>query len=137
MPCGPHVSESAARFLTRAGGLPRVRDLDIPDFGVGPACVAVEYLDRQAQDALVATLSGGFPALLLGDSMAGKTRMAAEMLRRHYPDWHVWLPRVPAGPVAFFADPGARLRRTVVVLDELERFLAAGQRFEVWNGWIG
>ena len=124
------LTEATARFLTPKGELPLVKDVETTAFGVNPARVSVEYLDRQAQGALMRLLSDCVPTLLLGDSLAGKTRMAAEIVSRHYSDWHVWLPQVPAGPAAFFAVHEARLERTVVFLDELQRFLAPGQVFD-------
>lgn len=124
------LTEAAARFLTPKGELPLVQDVGMTAFGVNPARVSVGYLDRQVQGELVRLLSDCVPVLLLGDSLAGKTRLAAEMVSRHYPHWHVWLPQVPAGPAAFFASHEARLERTVVFLDELQRFLASGQEFD-------
>ena len=62
---------------------------------------------------------GGF-VLLIGGSSVGKTRCAAEAVRALLPDW--WLVH-PAGPGEVAALAAAPPARTVVWLDELQRYL--------------
>ena len=62
---------------------------------------------------------GGF-VLLVGGSSVGKTRCAAEAVKVLLPDW--WLVH-PAGPGEVAALAAAPLVRTVVWLDELQRYL--------------
>ena len=67
----------------------------------------------------VAEERGGF-VLLVGGSSAGKTRSAVEAVKALLPDW--WLVH-PAGPDQVAALAAAPPSRTVVWLDELQRYL--------------
>jgi len=62
---------------------------------------------------------GGF-VLLVGGSSVGKTRCAVEAVKALLPDW--WLVH-PAGPPEVTALAQAPPPRTVVWLDELQRYL--------------
>jgi TPR repeat protein len=113
---GPAVVEppgGAARV--RAGSL-RVR--------LHPAAAEVPYVRRDAEEALSAALSAGRAVLLVGPSMAGKTRLAAEVV-----EW-VCAGRplvIPAGKAELrglgTADP--QPRGCVIWLDDLDRLIAA------------
>ena len=82
------------------------RDVDAAEFGV-----------RAKVEA--AAQRGGF-VLLVGGSSVGKTRCAAEAVKALLPDW--WLVH-PAGPAEVAALAQAPPPRTVVWLDELQRYL--------------
>jgi hypothetical protein len=82
------------------------RDVDAAGFGVRARVAA-------------AAERGGF-VLLVGGSSVGKTRCAVEAVRALLPDW--WLVH-PAGPDHVAALARAPSPRTVVWLDELQRFL--------------
>ena len=82
------------------------RDIDADEFGVRARVTA-------------AAQRGGF-LLLVGGSSVGKTRSAYEVVRALLPDW--WLVH-PAGPAEVAALAQAPPPRTVVWLDELQRFL--------------
>jgi thioredoxin-like negative regulator of GroEL len=84
------------------------RDVDATEFGVR-ARVAV------------AAQRGGF-VLLVGGSSVGKTRCAFEAVKDLLPDW--WLVH-PPGPGEVAALAAALTPRTVVWLDELQRYLDA------------
>ncbi|WP_299039828.1 tetratricopeptide repeat protein [uncultured Pseudokineococcus sp.] len=56
--------------------------------------------------------------------MAGKTRMAAEVLREHFGDRPILLPSPPDG-LSQLAAHGAQPEGTIVWLDDLDRFLAS------------
>jgi hypothetical protein len=118
-PGGVRVSEADLRRLgVRAAiGVPGVpeeippeyvpRDIDAGGFGVRAKVAA-------------AAQRGGF-VLLVGGPLAGKTRTAAEAVKALLPDW--WLVH-PAGPTEVAALPRSPVPRTVVWLDELQRYLA-------------
>ena len=82
------------------------RDVDAAEFGV------------RAKVATAAS-RGGF-VLLVGGSSVGKTRSAVEAVKAALPDW--WLVH-PAGPAEVAALAVAPSPRTVVWLDELQRYL--------------
>ena len=89
--------------------------------------VPPEYVPRDADDgefglrAKVAAAAerGGF-VLLVGGSSVGKSRCAFEAVRALLPEW--WLVH-PAGPGDVAALAAAPVARTVVWLDELQRYL--------------
>ena len=86
-----------------------------------------EYVPRDADAAgagvrarvAAAAERGGF-VLLVGGSSVGKTRCAAEAVRALVPDWQLVHPAGPAEVAALAAAPPPR---TVVWLDELQRYL--------------
>ena len=82
------------------------RDVDAAEFGV-----------RARVEA--AARAGGF-VLLVGGSSVGKTRCAVEAVKALLPQW--WLVH-PAGPDQVTALAQAPPPRTVVWLDELQRYL--------------
>ena len=85
------------------------RDVDAAEFGVRAKVAA-------------AAKRGGF-VLLVGGSSVGKTRCAAEAVKVLLPDW--WLVH-PASPAEVAALAVASPPRTVVWLDELQRYLDGG-----------
>jgi thioredoxin-like negative regulator of GroEL len=82
------------------------RDVDAAEFGVRAKVGA-------------AAQRGGF-VLLVGGSSVGKTRCAVETVKALLPDW--WLIH-PGGPAEVHALAQAPPQRTVVWLDELQRYL--------------
>ena len=92
-----------------------------------PDEVPPEYVPRDADAAeygvrarvAAAAQRGGF-VLLVGGSSVGKTRCAVEAVKALLPDW--WLVH-PAGPAEVAALAAAPPPRTVVWLDELQRYL--------------
>jgi len=120
------------------GGV-RVSDADPRRLGVHAALsvpgvpdeVPPEYVPRDIDEAKngvrvsVATAAerGGF-VLLVGGSCVGKTRCAVEAIRALLPDWWLVHPADPAEVAALAAAPSPR---TVVWLDELQRYLDGDQ----------
>ena len=92
-----------------------------------PDEVPPEYVPRDVDAAesgvrakvAAAAQRGGF-VLLVGGSSVGKTRCAVEAVKALLPDW--WLVH-PAGPAEVAALAQAPSPRTVVWLDELQRYL--------------
>ena len=113
----------------------RVSDADPRRLGVHAAIsvpgvpddVLPEYVSRDADDAefgirakvASAAKHGGF-VLLVGGSSVGKTRGVMEAVRALLPDW--WLVH-PAGAAEVATLAAAPTPRTVVWLDELQRYL--------------
>jgi Domain of unknown function (DUF4062) len=118
-----------------AAGRVRVSEVDPRRLGVHAAIsvpgvpddVPPEYVPRDADAAghgvrarvAAAATRGGF-VLLVGGSSVGKTRCAAEAVRALLPDWWLVHPAGPAEVAVLAATPPAR---TVVWLDELQRYL--------------
>ena len=123
---GPRVRVGAAN-LRLLGVHEAIRVSGVPD-EVPPEYVprdidAAEFVDA-AEFGLRARVGaaarrGGF-VLLVGGSSVGKTRCAAEAVKAMLPDW--WLVH-PAGPDGVTALALALPPRTVVWLDELQRYL--------------
>ena len=127
--------EHAQAVAVLAGRRVRVGDADPRLLGVHatisvsgvPDEVLPEYVPRDVDAAEFgvwakvkeAAQRGGF-VLLVGGSSVGKTRCAAEAVKTLLPDW--WLVH-PAGPTEVTALAQAPPPRTVVWLDELQRYL--------------
>jgi tetratricopeptide (TPR) repeat protein len=93
---------------------------DQADSGEAPA-----YIPRDQDGELRELLAAGGFVLLVGDSTAGKTRMAFEALHATLPDHSLIAPDgVDAIPDA--VSQAADERRCVLWLDDLERFLGPG-----------
>jgi tetratricopeptide (TPR) repeat protein len=123
--------------ISRRGTAPVVADVADPiGLGVHPAApggggvagfgrVPV-FVGRDVMPEAEAVLSGGQGFLLLvGDSTAGKTRLAYEVVRKHFPRYRLVVPDSREAMVAL-VDTVARLGRAVVWLDDLEHYLGAG-----------
>jgi tetratricopeptide (TPR) repeat protein len=102
------------------------------EFRVQPAAVALGYIPRDVQRDLHDRLVEGRAVLIVGHSMAGKTRMASEVVRKLYRDWPVWIPERPDG-LAQVMTSGVP-QQTVVWLDDLEAFLTSEQQLRL--SWL-
>lgn len=104
----------------------RVRELTDPvALGVLRAGANVPaYVRRDVQGEVFDALTEGGFVLLVGESAAGKTRLAYEAMRAHLPDHDLVAPSQRRPFDAVLATV-ARMRRGVVWLDDLERFLGA------------
>lgn len=123
---------------TRTGGLPRVRDITDPVvLGVHPAEAAADsshqaspssltpYIPRDVDEELRSAVRRERLVVIVGESTAGKSRAAFEAIRSQAPDH---LLAVPSGRESLAAVT-TRLsdsRRSVLWLDDLERFLGPG-----------
>jgi hypothetical protein len=120
-------------WLERSGRLPLVSELDDPVLlGVHPATAGGSRRDRcpafVARDVsgqVCEVLGRERFVLLVGESTAGKSRAAYELIRAGLPGYRVVQPsrRDTAEAAAGLA---ARTRRSVLWLDDLERFLGSG-----------
>lgn len=121
-------------FTGSAGRLPRVRELTDPVLaGVHPAAVAIApvpgrvppFVRRDRSDQLEAALRAGSSVLLVGDSAAGKSRAAFEAMRACLPEY-VFIRPAGRAAVPVMLEAARRERRSVLWLDDLERYLGAG-----------
>ncbi|MFE9841872.1 hypothetical protein [Streptomyces goshikiensis] len=85
-PPGPGAAELPR---TPAGRIPRLRQVDRPEpAGTQPAGTpdaAPAYIERDAVPPLRAALAGGGFVLVVGESTAGKSRLACEVTRARRP----------------------------------------------------
>lgn len=117
-----HAVESTIRSAVDAGALPRTGDSALQLFGVHRAPLHMTYLTRNAHAEIVTALQTGQPTLLVGHAMAGKSRLGAEVVRRHYAELPLVVPAPPRGLAQLFGAGGSPVR-TVIWLDDLERYL--------------
>ena len=119
-------------WLKRSGRLPLVRELHDPIMlGVHPAAVSSRrdrnpaFVPRDVSGQLAGMLRRDRFVLLVGESTAGKSRAGYELIRSELPGYRVVQPsrRDTAAAAAGLA---ARTRRSVLWLDDLERFLGSG-----------
>src|SRR5438105_7439806 len=66
------------------GELPRMADVSLTQLRVRDAAIDVAYLNRDAEVDLGLAFEAKRSVLIVGDSLAGKTRLAAEMTARHF-----------------------------------------------------
>ena len=95
-----------------------------------------EYVRRDAHDKLHALLKERTPVLVEGPSMAGKTRLVVEVLRKEWPDARVLFPKSDDDVEKLLKNWRRPIRNTIIFLDELERFLGKEEfTLGVLNTW--
>jgi TPR repeat protein len=113
---GPAVVEPVGGAVRVGPGSLRAR--------LHPAAVEVPYVRRDAATALAAALSAGRAALLVGPSMAGKTRLAAEVVESMFAGRPLVVPADKAALLRLGTDTPYP-RGCVIWLDDLDRLIAA------------
>ena len=83
-----------------------------------------EFVPRDIQHQLVEHLSDGTPVLIEGPSMSGKTRLAIETIRSHWPEAPFWFPRDDGDIEKLLNSNQQPAPKTVILLDDLDRFLS-------------
>jgi tetratricopeptide (TPR) repeat protein len=123
-------SMTAGCLVYEHGGLPRVRDIAdprllgvhaAPPAGTGDDDLLPAYVGRDVDEALRARVSSGGFVLLVGDSTAGKSRTAFEALLAVKGDYTIIVPS-NAAALSAAVDRAAGLRRSVLWLDDIERY---------------
>lgn len=111
------------------GVAPKVGQLTLSDFGVHVALENVCYITRRAETELLDAIRMGIPVLLLGPSLAGKSRMGAEVLQAEFPERDIIVPDVPDGLATILASDHLP-EGSVVWLDDLERYISDPRHFK-------
>ncbi|MFE3863611.1 tetratricopeptide repeat protein [Streptomyces goshikiensis] len=128
-PGDPPGASAAELLRTPAGRIPRLRQVDRPELaGAHPAetpGAAPAYIERDAAPRLRAALAGGGFVLVVGESTAGKTRLAYEVTRARHPR-HAFVRPLSRAALPEAVRIAARRRRAVLWLDDLEDYLGAG-----------
>lgn len=122
---------AGALLRTASGRIPRFGRLDRPELaGVHPADGPGDrrspppYVERDAEPLLRRALEDGGFILLVGESTAGKTRLAYEVARSRFPR-HAFVRPLDRGALAAAVAVAGRRRRAVLWLDDLEDHLGA------------
>jgi TPR repeat protein len=108
-------------------GAPSLRSLGVSEAVTSPrpGTTDVPYLTREFDPVLEQALRDGGLVLLHGPASVGKTRSAAEAVRRLYPDRPLLIPVDGLG-LRKVVTSDYDLAGTLVWLDDLERFLTPG-----------
>ena len=83
-----------------------------------------EFVPRDIQRQLVEHLNNGTPVLIEGSSMSGKTRLAIETIRSHWPESPFWFPRGEDDIEKLLNSNQQPAPGTVIFLDDIDRFLS-------------
>ncbi|WP_433058724.1 hypothetical protein [Dactylosporangium sp. CS-033363] len=116
---------------SRRRGVPTVGSIrDLRSFGVGTArrgqsAGVGPYVDRDVDDRLDELLARDSFVLVIGDAKAGKSRVAAEAVRRNFRHRQFIFP-IGAESLPAILDAEIDLDNSVVWLDELDRYLDKG-----------
>ena len=102
--------------------LPLVREPGLAQLRVHAAQVRVPYVERDVQQQVAEAVGPGRAVLLVGHSMAGKTRLAAQVVQHRFPDAPLLVPE-SGKALRDLVGEGLDVAGVVVWLDDLERFL--------------
>ncbi|HEY7486130.1 MAG TPA: tetratricopeptide repeat protein [Streptosporangiaceae bacterium] len=116
-----HAHTSGGRF---GSDLPRIADTDLRTLRVHSAAVEVPYIHRDEEQQLRECLQECRPVLLIGSSMVGKTRMAAEAVKDMFPDRPIVIPSSRRSLAAMEA-ADLDVRTCVIWLDDIDRLIGA------------
>lgn len=112
-------------MLTKGSGsglAPLAKEVPLNTWRVHQSRIELPYLRRDAEEQFITALKNSEPVVVLGSSMAGKTRMAAELIKENFADTRALIPDAPDG-VSNILNAGDIPRRHVIWLDDLERYL--------------
>jgi TPR repeat protein len=107
---------------TKDGSLPRAKDVSYESLGILSFSDDIPYLERAVEREAAEVLRNGKPLLIVGSGLSGKSRLAAELIRRAYTEREVLIP-VGAAQFLDFLKSLNDVRRFVVWLDDLDRYL--------------
>ena len=120
--------EKAARAVGATGTsrrkLPAAGTADL-EARVHQTVLPIPYIHRDEEDTIRAHLGARRPVLLIGSSMVGKTKIAAQVITTDFASWPVAIPDSKTA----LADLDAKdvtLQDTVIWLDDIDRLIGAG-----------
>ncbi|WP_145501094.1 tetratricopeptide repeat protein [Streptomyces sp. CFMR 7] len=123
-------SHDTALLRNASGSIPKVSQVDRPELaGVHPADghpdhprLAPPYIERDADTVLRQAIHENGFVLIVGESTAGKTRLAYEVARSCFPR-HAFVRPMARPALAHAIQVAKRCRRAVLWLDDLENYL--------------
>ncbi|MFB7513294.1 hypothetical protein [Streptomyces sp. NPDC056144] len=122
---------AGALLRTPAGRIPRFAQVERPELaGVHPADghgerrPAPPYIERDAEPQVQQALNEGGFVLLVGESTAGKSRLAYEVARSRFPR-HLFVRPLDRTALAAAVEAAGGRRKAVLWLDDLENYLGA------------
>jgi hypothetical protein len=86
------LADRAVTVPQQPGRLWLVREVGLSQLRVHAAQVQVPYVERDVEQTVAEALGPGRPVLVVGHSMAGKTRLAAEVVRHRFPEAPLLIP---------------------------------------------
>ena len=126
-----------AKVSAKQGRLLPVQVVQLDQLGVHAARVQIPYIERDQQHKLEEAVGPGQAALIVGNSMSGKTRLAAEVIRQKCPN-ALLLPPESGKALRELIKGGLDTAGMVIWLDTLELFLGPeGLTIGLLNQLIG
>ena len=104
--------------------LPLLRDLGLDELRVHRAVLSIPYVERAVEEEIRDCLLSSRPTLVVGGSMAGKTRVTSKVTCELFGDRPILVPSSRASIAALDAE-NIQVRDTVIWLDDLDRLLGA------------
>lgn len=83
-----------------------------------------KFIPRDIEPQLMEHLNNGTPVLIEGASMAGKTRLAVEIIRSHWPNIPHWFPPDDDSIKTAINSDQQPTAGAIVFLDDIDRFLS-------------
>ncbi|MFG2958843.1 tetratricopeptide repeat protein [Streptomyces sp. NPDC048291] len=123
-------SHAVALLWTLDGRIPRLSQIEHPELvGAHPADgqrtrPPPPYVERDVEPALREALAQGGFVLIVGESTAGKTRLAYEVVRSLFPR-HSFVRPLTRTALTAAVEAARRRRHAVLWLDDLENYLGA------------
>jgi len=123
------IGRTARTVLQGTGGrdgsrLPVARTADL-ETRVHQAVLPIPYIHRDEEDSIRAHLRAGRPVLLIGSSMVGKTKLAAQVIATEFGSWPTAIPDSKTALADLDAQNGT-LQKTVIWLDDIDRLIGLG-----------
>jgi TPR repeat protein len=120
---GLALAGRAGTVAGHPGRMPLVWEVASAQLRVRSAVAQVRYIERDVHQEVAEALGPGRAVLLVGHSMAGKTRLAAQVVRQRFPQAPLLIPESGKALRDLVIDEDLDVSGVVVWLDDLERFL--------------
>jgi hypothetical protein len=116
------MMRGAMAGITEKGTLPQARSVSYEDLGVVSFSRKIPYLERSIESKASEILKNSKPLLVVGPGLSGKSRLAAELMKKTYPEREVLIP-LSAGSFQDFLKSMSSVVGSVIWLDSLDAYL--------------